>query len=46
MVKTSVEIRLVVAKEKGEWVRVELGVQDQQTQAIIYRMDKQQGRTV
>ena len=38
--------RLMVAKGEEEWGRVELGVQDQQMQTIIYRMDKQQGPTL
>ena len=36
----------VVAKGEGSWGKGGLGVWDQQMQAIIYRMDKQQGPTV
>ena len=38
---TDIEKTFVVAKEDGELGRDDLGVWDQQMQAIIYRMDKQ-----
>ena len=38
--------QIVVAKGEGVWGRDAPGIQDEQTEAFIYRMDKQQGPTL
>ena len=43
---TDIENRPVVAKGEEGWEGDGMGVWDQQMQAIIYRMEKQQGPTV